>query len=181
VTQLFFFAGVDATHDDVASWKHSLERKRPVKATVFHWHGELDAWDDGILDDISGTVVAGDSVVGHSSGCEIANEVAARVLDRGLSDFRLIALDGYTPNEVMMEMPGTVRWSAENVKTGATSRNYIVSDPPHYRVYRANVTREWPLHFSLVNLSVNDEYSTITDGYRNCDVNTEVLGLDADA
>src|SRR6516165_8726320 len=45
-----------------------------------------------------------------------------------------------------------------------------------FRIHETDVEMTWPLHFSLVNLAVDDEFDSITEGYRNCDANLAVLG-----
>ena len=75
-----------------------------------------------------------------------------------------------------MSLPGTTVWSAEC--NGARSLNYDhLSCCQEFRVYHAEVAEQWPLHFSLVNLNVSDEYGELEHGYRKCEANVEVLGL----
>ena len=115
-------------------------------------------------------------IVGHSSGCAIANDVANAAFDLGGINFKLVALDGFCPSPELLSLPGTAVWSAEC--NGARSPNYYALSPcKQFRVYNPKVTGQWPLHFSLINLNVSDQYDQITDGYRACEANTEVLGL----
>ena len=67
-------------------------------------------------------------------------------------------------------------WSAEC--NGVNSLNYGFSKrTDKFHIYKAKVIKKWPLHFSLINVNVSDDHGEITQGYRNCDVNTEVLGI----
>ena len=36
--------------------------------------------------------------------------------------------------------------------------------------YHAEVTQQWPWHFSLINVNVSDEYGELEHGYLECDV-----------
>ena len=55
------------------------------------------------------------------------------------------------------------------------SLNYDnLSSCKKFRVYHAEVTEQWPLHFSLVNINVSDEYGQLEQGYRKCQANIEV-------
>jgi hypothetical protein len=185
---VFYFGGYLATPIDVSAWRGSLQKKL-TDATIFAYAwpngasagDPLAGWTDTqhLAELIDGQDDGDTIIIGHSSGCAYANAVAGYLLKlMNFKQFRLIALDGFTPCPELMAMPGTVRWSALNMRSGATSRNYVVSQPPHYRVWdKAKVSNEWPLHFSLVNLAVSDDHPTIQDGYINCDANTDVLGI----
>src|SRR6185295_18229201 len=90
-------------------------------------------------------------LVGHSSGCAIANAV-----HRGLKDTSkviLVALDGFSPNRAQLAQAGTQVWAAECGK--AVSRNHnalkrVVGGG--LKIYQAtNCYHEWALHFSVVN------------------------------
>ena len=134
-------------------------------------------------------------VVGHSSGCAIANAVVA-----GLGDppafsarVRLVALDGFRPSELIMaDHPDTECWHAwcngSNVPgIGPFSRGSVRSlnwdygneGKPWFKTYRAtNCFGEWALHFSLVNKAASD--ATVIDiahGYNDCIANLDVLTL----
>ena len=119
-------------------------------------------------------------IVGHSSGCAYANFVAQKLI--GQRDFKLIALDGFVPNAELLKRPSTEVWSACNVNADVYSLNYWRCKSragDRFHIYEANVERRWPLHFSLVNEAVSDNYADITEGYRGCVANLKVLGLDA--
>jgi hypothetical protein len=182
VTKVLFFGGYLSTHDDVESWRKSLMSKVPgIEAIVFHYPEMTPAgkpllrWQQTQW---AAEQIAGPGkclIVGHSSGCLIANTVAAFAHSMGLS-FKLIALDGFAPDDKLLALPETEVWGARCGKK--QSLNYKDhADLSCFKVYDAKVTKQWPLHFSLINLNASDEYDAITDGYHNCDANLTVLGL----
>jgi hypothetical protein len=184
-TYVYFFGGYRSTVADVEAWGKSLEAKVPgATAIVFPYpHGAsardpLPEW--GYSQDIAMHILGRSNgrciIVGHSSGCAIANDVASVALDLGAENFKLIALDGFRPSQELLSLPGTTVWSAEC--NGVRSLNYDhLSSCQEFRVYYAEVAEQWPLHFSLVNVNVSDEYGDLEHGYRNCEANVEVLGL----
>ena len=184
-TYVYFFGGYRSTVADVEAWGKSLEAKVPgARAIVFPYphgasaHDPLAEW--GCSQDIAMHILARTNqpciIVGHSSGCAIANDVANVALDLGAKNFKLIALDGFRPSRELLSLPETTVWSAEC--NGVRSLNYDhLSSCQEFRVYYAEVTEQWPLHFSLVNVNVSDEYGDLEHGYRNCEANVEVLGL----
>ena len=111
-------------------------------------------------------------LVGHSSGCAIANAV-----DRGLQDHGkivLVALDGFVPDRKQLERAGTQVWAAEC--DGVKSRNYKALKNHvggRLKVYAATECKtEWALHFSLVNSAASDKTVTsIRAGYAQCRAN----------
>jgi hypothetical protein len=184
-TYVYFFGGYRSTVADVQSWGKSLEAKVPgATAIVFPYPPGASASDPlvewGCSRDIAMQILARTNepciIVGHSSGCAIANDVANVALDLGAKNFKLIALDGFRPSQELLSLPGTTVWSAEC--NGARSLNYDdLSSCKQFRAYHAEVTEQWPLHFSLVNVNVSDEYGELEHGYRKCEANVEALGL----
>jgi len=181
--KLFYFGGYQSTRDNVMAWKKSLEGKCDVEVVPFHYPDGASAgnpfsrWGDSQTDYVlSEMAEQGNVLVGHSSGAAIANYVAGRAVRIG-KQFRLISLDGQTPSTMLMALPDTLRWSAVGAG-GERSLNYEGDRPPHYQVFHAKVHKRWPLHFSLVNLNVSDDYSAIEQGYHNCDANHIVLRID---
>jgi hypothetical protein len=117
---------------------------------------------------------AGDEIyiVGHSSGCAIANAV-----DRGLRDtskITLVALDGFAPDRAQRARPSTQIWAAECGR--AKSRNHdalkrVAGD--RLKIYKAtDCLQPWALHFSVVNSAASDKSVTsIARGYAQCRAN----------
>jgi hypothetical protein len=181
--QVFFFGGYQADSGDVMGWARSVEKKVPgARAFGFPYPigassgtRAMESWN------LTPTIVAmlndGDIVVGHSSGCMYANDVAGAAL-RANKIFKLVALDGFVPNESLLALDDTRVWSA---KCGAArSLNYdgcrrAAGDK--FEVYNADVSNKWPLHFSLVNLNASDNFSRINDGYYHIDANIDVLSI----
>ncbi len=184
--KIHFFGGYRASSQDVLAWCKSLEQKQPHVVAI-GWPypigssagDPLKRWNysDSLAKFIS--VDSDESlIVGHSSGCAIANDVADKTLALGARNFRLIALDGFRPKPELLNVPGTMLWSADS--NGIHSLNYdALKDTAKFHVYRAAVRKKWPLHFSLVNLNASDDFDGITQGYHNCDANVEVLSLGA--
>jgi hypothetical protein len=182
--KVHFFGGYRANSQNVLAWCKSLEQKQPHVIAI-GWPypvgstagDPLRRWNfsDSLAKCIS--VDASEClIVGHSSGCAIANDVANKTLTFGAKNFRLIALDGFRPKPELLNLPGTMVWSAECNEI--RSLNYdALKDGERFHVYTAKVRKKWPLHFSLVNLNVSDNLDDITQGYHNCDANVEVLGL----
>ncbi|HZF34226.1 MAG TPA: hypothetical protein VE914_10530, partial [Candidatus Angelobacter sp.] len=106
---VFFFGGYHASEPDIDAWLRSARVQKPtVEFIGFPWpkgahagadsavktfskHGKYDS----VIDDIQGNGADTIFIVGHSSGCAIANAV-----DAGLEwteNIVLVALDGFTP------------------------------------------------------------------------------------
>jgi hypothetical protein len=120
-------------------------------------------------------------IVGHSSGCAIANAVASQCLTVSPSpNFRLVCLDGFVPSDVLLARASTRVWSARGPQ-GQKSLNYNTCKQrggDKFREFKTTVSERWPLHFSLVNKAIDNDHDQITDGYRHCLANLEVLQLD---
>lgn len=111
-------------------------------------------------------------IVGHSSGCAIANAV-----DRGLKDttkISLVALDGYAPDHKQVARPSTQIWSAVGEDHGISLHYQDLNDsfPGRLQVYHApDCSTLIALHFSLVNAAASDKIKLIRDGYSGCRAN----------
>ena len=182
--KVYFFGGWRATKQNVQAWCSSLEKKRPT-LTAIGWPYPIGATSGNplkqwIFSEPLAKLIRVDAddclIVGHSSGCRIANDVASTALALGAKNFKLIALDGFQPDAHLLNLPGTMVWSAECNKVH--SLNYdALKGSKDFHVYPAKVIKKWPLHFSLLNVNVSDDHSNLADGYRNCDANTDVLGI----
>jgi hypothetical protein len=184
---VYFFGGYQATKDDVLAWCASAKAQKPtVEFTVYPWPsgagaGEKSAvagfTDSGQYDKAVAAIKASKArtiyIVGHSSGCAIANAV-----DQGLADtgkVALVALDGFAPNPKQLSRESTQVWGAEC--DGVRSMNYPGPSGGRRKVYQAKACKKkWPLHFSLVNAAATD--STVKDppyhlttGYAGCVAN----------
>ncbi len=179
---VFYFGGFHASDLDIESWLRSARVQKPaVDFTGFPWpkganadadsavkafskHGKFDA----VIEDIQGCA---DTIfiVGHSSGCAIANAV-----DAGLEwteNVVLVALDGFRPSDDQLDRETTQVWGATcgDVK----SRNFPGLAKGRRKIFAAtNCKSMWALHFSLVNANSEDGLvDSIANGYAKCRAN----------
>jgi len=114
-------------------------------------------------------------IVGHSSGCAIANKVNSRIKGDH-SHITLIDLDGFAPSPDQIKKSSLQVWSAEGAK-GGTSVHHDDwgSLQSQLQVYTAaSATKPWSLHFSLVNTAATDAITKDnyrTTGYAGCIAN----------
>ena len=184
---VYFFGGYLATSNDVEAWRRSVIAQVPdMPVTAFPYPEDatagapLERWHDSskVAEQIKAEGAFA-IIVGHSSGCAIANDVAAHALALGYTNMKVIALDGFRPGDKLLALPGSVVWSAEC--NGVCSLNYHgLEHCPNFKVYRTRVRQQWPLHFSLVNTNASDNYVSIREGYHMCAANLEVLELGFD-
>jgi len=166
---VFFFGGYGSTWGDVDAWGTSFEGKvSGSSVTRIPYPGDatagdpLNVWNEDRSEHVAQAIKAcRDAVViiGHSSGCAIANDVAKHARTRGCS-FKLVALDGFCPSEDLLALPDTSVWSAM-FEDEIRSLNYDglkAKAGNKFRVYKSNVSAMWPLHFSLINLNVVNAY-----------------------
>ena len=181
---VLFFGGYHATLTDINVWSASAKaQKSDVTFDCYPWPPGAGA---GAQSAIAAFTKAGSYaqaiatvqecatdliyLVGHSSGCAIANAV-----DRGLKDTSkviLVALDGFAPSRAQLARPSTQVWAAEC--GSATSRNHDrlkKATGGRLKIYKAtNIYEPWALHFSVVNSAANDKTSIVT-GYAHCRAN----------
>ncbi len=191
-TSIFFFGGYNAKPNDMKLWKDSAASQRPKDVVVFTY-----AWPEGAgsrsdsaitgfrnagmfkdaVSRISSSSADQIYIVGHSSGCAIANEVDS-ALPRN-DKVSLVALDGFAPNAHQLGRPSTQIWAA--VCGSAKSRNHDSLKSRvggKLRIYQAtNCKTEWALHFSLVNAAATDAIVTsVATGYSHCWANLCWMG-----
>jgi hypothetical protein len=183
---VLFFGGYHATLKDINIWSATAKAQWP-DATFDGYPWPSGASSDatsavstftaaGSYAEAIGTIqeCATDLIylVGHSSGCAIANAV-----DRGLKDTSkviLVALDGFAPSHAQLARPSTQVWAAECGK--AKSRNHDALRKAvggRLKIYKAtSCYGPWALHFSVANSGANDKAVTsIATGYANCRAN----------
>jgi hypothetical protein len=180
---VFFFGGYHASQQDIDAWLRSARTQKPTVDFIgFPWpkgagagaHSAVSHFSqkgryDAVIDDIQGNGADTIYIVGHSSGCAIANAV-----DAGLEwteNIVLVALDGFGPSADQLDRETTQVWGA--ICDGVHSRNYPGHVKGRRRIYHAkNCKTEWALHFSLVNANATDHLvPTIAKGYTNCKAN----------
>jgi len=132
---------------------------------------------DGAIKKIEDSGAATTYIVGHSSGCAIANELNSR-LKGDHSHITLVDLDGFAPSPDQIKKSSLQVWSAEGAK-GGKSLHHDDWGPysSQLQVYTAaSATNKWSLHFSLVNTAATDAIKSSSDedlkkGYAGCIAN----------
>lgn len=183
---VFFFGGYLASQTDMNLWVGSAKAQRqdvefaaypwPSSATdsggsagttSFRKSGQFDAAVKAIQASPADRIF----VVGHSSGCAIANAVDKALKDK--SRIELVALDGYLPDGKQLERASTQVWSAEH--DGHVSLHHDTLKKlagARFKVYKAGAgTTKLALHFAVVNTAANDDIKKIRQGYTNCRAN----------
>src|SRR4051812_46488265 len=159
---VLFFGGYKATLTDINAWSASAKARMPdVTFDGYPWPSGASS---GAASAVSAFTKAGSFsqaigtiqecttdviyIVGHSSGCAIANAV-----DRSLKDTSkviLVALDGFVPSRAQLARPSTQVWAAEC--GSAKSRNYDGLKEAvggRLKIYKATDCYDpWALHFS---------------------------------
>jgi hypothetical protein len=177
---VYFFGGYNATQIQVDAWVKSAQVLEPTVDFVgFPWpsygHGGTTSAIDKIkktdpYKDMVAAIVASKAdmyyIVGHSSGCGIANDADANLKNN--SKITLVSLDGFKPSDA--QLPHSSVWAAEG--GGQKSFNHPGPGYKGLHVFPASVHSYWALHFSLVNTATTDNPATdISTGYANCKAN----------
>jgi hypothetical protein len=184
-TSVYFFGGYLASRKDIDAWLGSAKQQSPSMDFLgFPWPSNTpSAPETAVVDGSRGSGLFQFAVetirecsedadkiylIGHSSGCAIANAV-----DRELkkTNVVLVALDGFRPKAEQLERKSTQVWGAEC--EGQKSLHYPSPSQKGRQIYFATNCKElWALHFSLVNANATDK--TVRDiftGYYNCKAN----------
>lgn len=184
---VFFFGGYNASWDDILKWVASAKLQEPnVDFTGYVWPAGVVSWpEDSVVKGseklIKSAVAEIDTtraeliyIVGHSSGCAIANAVDKRLQNaRSRALVGLVALDGFTPDDDQLSRLTTQVWGA--MCDGQPSKNFPGPAGGRRHIYHVpvkNCKELWPLHFVLVNAAARDKQVTGTgNGYDNCVAN----------
>jgi hypothetical protein len=120
---VFFFGGFNATKNDIGAWVGSAKQQKPnIDFYGFPWTSGPTSTPaksvaaafmktgqyQPVIDAIQGDGADKIHLVGHSSGCAIAN-----ALDNGLEyteDIVLVALDGFTADSEQLSRSSTQVW-----------------------------------------------------------------------
>lgn len=120
-------------------------------------------------------------VVGHSSGCAIADAVADRVrqlVSGKIPNLELILLDGFLPSRAVRDVVSYKCVSAHNGSSKSLNWTGMSTCGAHFIDLPApNCGSElWCLHFSIVNSAATaSTVQTIPEGYTNCKANLSWL------
>lgn len=160
-----FFGGYLASQPQVDQWKASAQQQRnDVAFDAFAYPDSADASDTGAVngfgdkrfDDVLWKIAetGADTIflVGHSSGCAIANEANSRI-PGDHSGITLVDLDGFGPSAGQIKGSSVQAWTAE----GSGGKGHSV----HWAAWKkkfisGSATQPWSLHFSLVNSAATD-------------------------
>lgn len=202
-TAVYFFGGFNASQDDIDAWVKDAQRQKPhVTFSGFPWESGPDSWPaetvvkgskkkgtkkiDQFTSAVDAIKACGADkiyIVGHSSGCAVSNAVDKEIT-KGLKDpskFVLVTLDGFSPDDDQLKRENTQVWGADcgdpKSKDYVTSKNFPGLSKGRRKIHHTtNCTKLWPLHFSLVNDSANnDTVHGISTGYFKCKANLEWL------
>ncbi|MGP0020911.1 MAG: hypothetical protein ACLPHP_20250 [Candidatus Sulfotelmatobacter sp.] len=113
-------------------------------------------------------------IVGHSSGCAIANEVNSR-LAGDHANVTLVDLDGFAPHPKQKKGATVQAWYAVGPGGKGKSVNHSLG---HKKYIAAEATEPWSLHFSLVNKAATNDIKSDnykTEGYAGCIANLDWL------
>ncbi len=189
-----FFGGYRATVCDIAAWKASAMKQKPQVTFDGYAYPSPHADGDKAVEafkksgDYAKAIKAIEGskrdvifIVGHSSGCAIANAVDAGLKDH--TKVTLVALDGYAPSAEQLARPSTQVWVAEcghaislhyhDLQKRINDFNVKAKNKTKVNIYKAtNCYHKWALHFSLVNVASSDTLvADVPDGYKDCQAN----------
>lgn len=193
-TSIYFFGGYNASQKDIDAWLGSAKQQAP-NIDFFGF-----PWPSGTPMDPEKAVVEGSKnsgqfkfavdsiqecsadadkiyIIGHSSGCAIANEVDRSFKDNSkiVSKIVLVALDGFTPDANQRARSSTQVWAAKSGKGKSLHYDYlqnVVGGSLQVHEARTDCTTKLALHFSLVNAAATDkDVDAIPTGYVNCKAN----------
>ena len=186
-TLVVFFGGYQATQSDMDMWMQNARGQRPdVEFNAFRWPRGASSDAKGALSGSHSTgqfkaaiaaiqASTADTIyiVGHSSGCAIANAVDKALDDT--SNISLIALDGFSPDASQLQRSTTQAWGARcgNIM----SMNFPYRAGARQRVFETpDCKTKWALHFSVVNMAAMDSLiKSVATGYAQCRSNLEFL------
>jgi hypothetical protein len=167
-----FLGGYLASQLDMEQWKTSATKLRgDVTFDAFPYPDTAGSGDksavsgfkmqfDGVIKKIEDSGADTLFIVGHSSGCAIANELNSR-LKGDHSHITLVDLDGFAPSADQIKKSSVQAWSAEGAGGKGKSLNWAKG---HKKFIAGSATQEWSLHFSLVNTAATD--AVTKDNYR---------------
>src|SRR5579864_3123976 len=181
-----FFGGFRASQTDMELWLASAKKKHSdVRFEAFPYpDGAGPDRDDAVngfskqFDAVVKTIEDSGAdtifIVGHSSGCAIADEVNSRV-EGDHKNIILVDLDGFAPLHKQIKGATVQAWSAVGTDPEDHSLNWAKGN---IMFTSAHATQPWSLHFSLVNSAATDainKHNYKTKGYAGCIANLRFL------
>ena len=190
---VLYFGGYKSTLINIKDWTASAGIQKPSVKFEGYAYPDIVSADSGdainafkfhdeaikkIQDSPSDVIY----IVGHSSGCAIANKIEDDLKDH--KKIILVALDGFSPSDAQFARGNTRIWTAESgtgkslhywdVLGRVKDYNRTAKDPIKANIYPASnsASTKVALHFSLVNVaSTDDLVKHIPDGYKECKAN----------
>lgn len=174
-----FFGGTAASQRNVDAWKKTAKKQRgDVKFDVFPYPAGTDSQHpvegfskkfDEAIKLIKATAADSLYIVGHSSGCAIANEVNSRL--PASKSITLVDLDGFRVTPKQRKDSHVQAWWAEGPGGVGQSLNWHNGKIKYPAKYATN---KYSLHFSLVNIEATNDITKENwwiDGYDDCYAN----------
>src|SRR5579863_5128162 len=131
---VYFIGGYKASKPDIDAWLLSARKQQPSVFFLGYPYPKDASYDDDsavkqfkkdgtfetVVKDIQWNSADKIYLVGHSSGCAIANAVDGQLTDHG--NIALVSLDGFKPDKDQLARESTQVWGA--MCDGKPSRNY---------------------------------------------------------
>jgi len=180
-----FIGGFQSSKTDMELWLASATNQRnDVKFDAYPYpdiphageHAAVNGFTqfDEVIKKIEDSGADKIFIVGHSSGCAIANEVNSR-LQGDHKNVTLVDLDGFAPHPKQKKGATVQAWYAVGPGGKGKSKNHSLG---HIKYTATHATEEWSLHFSLVNKAATNDITNKnykTEGYAGCIANLDWL------
>src|ERR1700722_4986219 len=179
---VFFFGGWKSHLVDIKAWTADALKQKPSVTFDGFPFPDIESADDDVAikafsnpkhNDLAAAIKMIEAstrdvifIVGHSSGCAIANKVDASLKDH--KKIILVALDGFAPSNAQLDRTNTQVWSAESGAGKSLNHDRMLARIDEYNKKAKNkqnvnmfqaasgCTTQVALHFSLVNLASSD-------------------------
>jgi hypothetical protein len=185
-----FFGGYKASKTDMELWLASTRKQRDdVQFEAFPYPDIPGAGDDAavagfnkqvgfdaVIKKIEGSGADTLFIVGHSSGCAIANELNSLIKEDKFH-ITLVDLDGFAPSPDQKKKSTVQAWSADGDSGTKHSLRWASNKKMSHAIHATN---KYSLHFSLVNKAATDDITSLSPddlkkGYAGCIANLDWL------
>jgi len=183
-----FIGGFQSDQTAMDLWLASAKKQKEHDDIVFDTYPFPNITDSGRTSSVAGFEDQFDEVikkiqssgadkifiVGHSSGCAIADEVNKR-LGGDHKNVTLVDLDGFPPQPDQIKDSKVQAWYAVGAGGKGKSKNHEVG---RIKYQATHATEDWSLHFSLVNKAATNKITHKnykTEGYAGCIANLDFL------